>query len=309
MAFRTALTSAAGLALALPAIAQNGSGSHGPPPNAHPLTYGFYATPEIQQPVELEVTGIIPPWISGSLYRGAAVTWDTGNYTAEHWFDGFSRTHRFEIANSTVSYRSRNASDEVMDFVKETGKYPGGSFGSDPCKAIFGAFETTFRDGQQPHGNPSSNSVGIFFIANFPGLERNTTSPGGPFVTLVTTIDANVLQQLDPVTLEPIEIFTYQASNEELVDSGRSATHPAYGADGSIFNYVLDTSTRPPEYRVFALDKPTGTARILTTVTDAPPAYLHTLFSTEKHLLLIVLASRLRQTVGLDPGQPHTMGS
>lgn len=51
----------------------------------------------------------------GSLYRGAAATWDSGNYTAEHWFDGFSRNHRFEISEGKVSYRSRNASDELQD--------------------------------------------------------------------------------------------------------------------------------------------------------------------------------------------------
>jgi len=51
----------------------------------------------------------------GSLYRGAAATWDVGNWTAEHWFDGLSRNHRFEIENGAVHYRSRNSSDELMD--------------------------------------------------------------------------------------------------------------------------------------------------------------------------------------------------
>jgi hypothetical protein len=51
----------------------------------------------------------------GSLYRGAAATWDVGNWTAEHWFDGLSRNHRFEIENGAVHYRSRNGSDELMD--------------------------------------------------------------------------------------------------------------------------------------------------------------------------------------------------
>lgn len=109
------------------------------------LGLGFYGTPEVREPVELEVEGKIPSWIEGSLYRGAAGTWDVGNFSAEHWFDGFSRNHRFEIADGKVSYRNRNGSDEYLDFVEEYGRIPGGSFAQDPCKVMFGAFEGESR--------------------------------------------------------------------------------------------------------------------------------------------------------------------
>lgn len=86
-----------------------------PPEGTDPLALGFYATQEIIDPVELEIEGNIPSWVSGSLYRGAQGTWDVGNFTSEHWFDGFSRQHRFEIKDGKVFYRSRNGSDEVQD--------------------------------------------------------------------------------------------------------------------------------------------------------------------------------------------------
>lgn len=85
------------------------------PEGVSPLHLGLYSTPEIQQPVDLEVSGRIPRWLKGSLYRGAQGGWDIGNYTSEHWFDGFTRNHRFEIEDGKVTYRSRNASDEIMD--------------------------------------------------------------------------------------------------------------------------------------------------------------------------------------------------
>ncbi len=287
--YLTILTSAFSCLLSVVSVtAFNGSGSHGPPPGADPLTYGFYATPEIPEPVPLEITGIIPKWLNGSLYRGAAGSWDTGNLTAEHWFDGFSRNHRFEILNGKVEYRSRNASDEVVDFIRETGRLPGGSFGSDPCKIIFGAFEATFRDGVNPHGNTSSANVDVSYVANYPGLARNTSSRGGPFDTLVATTDGNYLQQIDPVTLDPIEISTYQAGNLLLNNTDRSAAHPAFGADGSIYNYALDLTAKPPTYRVFGVSPETGAATVLAKITDAPPAYLHSLFSTANHLILII---------------------
>jgi len=78
----------------------------GPPLDSDPPTWGFYATPEIPDPKDLVIEGTIPKWLTGSLYRGAAATWDVGNYTVEHWFDGFSRNHQFEIANGQVTYKS-----------------------------------------------------------------------------------------------------------------------------------------------------------------------------------------------------------
>ena len=80
-----------------------------------PLAAGLHNTPETPNPVQLEIIGKFPNWLSGSLYRGAQAGWDAGNYTSAHWFDGFARNHRFEISNGKVEYRSRNSSDELMD--------------------------------------------------------------------------------------------------------------------------------------------------------------------------------------------------
>ncbi|KAJ4251516.1 hypothetical protein NW762_011503 [Fusarium torreyae] len=262
--------------------------AHGPPADSDPLTWGFYATKEIQQPTQLEIEGTIPKWLNGSLYRGAAGTWDVGNFTAEHWFDGFSRNHRFEIANGSVTYRSRDSTEELIDFVQDTGLYPDGSIGTDPCKIIYGALETTFRDGSNPKGDKSSSNVGVAFVPNLTGITRNTANEGAPFENLVATTDANSLLQIDPATLEPIEIFTYQAAHPLLKNDGRTAAHPVYGAKGVIYNYHLDMSEDPPVYRIFGIQQPTGRADILATITDAPPAYIHALFGTRKHLILVV---------------------
>ncbi|KAH8656325.1 carotenoid oxygenase [Ilyonectria robusta] len=259
-----------------------------PPPGSNPLSWGFYATREIQEPTALQVEGNIPTWLTGSLYRGGAGTWDVGNYTAEHWFDGFSRNHRFEIANGTVKYRSRNSTDEMINFARETGRIPDGSFGSDPCKIIYGAMETTFRDGNNTRGDPDTCNIGVVFVPNFAGLDRKTTNTGAPFDTLVVATDATKLQQIDPVTLEPIEVFTYQASNPLLTNGGRSAAHPYIAHDGALYNYHLDLTAQPPVYSIFGIQPPSGECKILATITDAPAAYIHALFGTEDHLIHVV---------------------
>ncbi|KAM0189149.1 hypothetical protein ACHAPI_010168 [Fusarium lateritium] len=263
-------------------MAKDNPAGFGPPRGSDPLTWGFYATPEVQDPTKLIVEGTIPKWLKGSLYRGAAATWDVGNYTAEHWFDGFSRNHQFQIANGQVTYKSRNGSDELNDFVRETGLLPGGSFGGDPCKVIFGAFEATFRDGNNTRGDDDEDSINVSYVRNWPGLEV------GSGKNLVSTTDSNKMQQIDPDTLEPIELFTYEASNPLLKSSGFSAAHPAVTNDGAVFNYVLDLGQEKPVYRVFGIYPPEGKTKIVANITDAPPAYIHSLFHTEKHVILVV---------------------
>ncbi|KAK7179545.1 Beta,beta-carotene 15,15'-dioxygenase [Paraphaeosphaeria sporulosa] len=263
-----------------------------PPEGIDQLALGFYATQEITDPIELEVEGDIPPWVSGSLYRGAQATWDVGNFTSEHWFDGFSRQHRFEIKNGKVTYRSRNGSDEVQDFVRETGLYPGGSFGNDPCKAIFGAFEVTFRDKGGNKGDSDKNSVAIAHIKNFPGLARNSTN-FGPMVNLVITTDGgNALQQIDPVTLEPIELFIYDGPNFLNPGSTFTSAHPGIGPNHEVYNYILDFQADPPIYQVFAIEAD-GRGRVLANITDAPPAYIHSVSSTENYVIQIIWQSDL----------------
>jgi torulene dioxygenase len=174
---------------------------------------------------------------------------------------------------------------DASKVVRETGYYPGGSFGNDPCKVIFGSFETTYRDGKHGKGDKDRGVVAVSYVANFPGLARNSTN-FGPLTTLVSTTDQNKLQQIDPVTLEPIEMFKYNANGIET-NSSITCAHPAIGKEGELYNYILDTTGKKPTYQVFGLSS-SGQGRILANITDAPPAYIHSLFSTVNHLVLVI---------------------
>lgn len=107
-------------------------------------------------------------------------------------------------------------------------------------------------------------------------------------MTLVSTTDGTSnLQQFDPVTLEPIELFTYNASTEGVVGTGLTSAHPAIGENGEVYNYILDLATETPVYQVFGI-LPGGHGKVLANITDAPPAYIHSIFSTENYVVLIV---------------------
>jgi torulene dioxygenase len=214
------------LAFSSSVFAEDNPAVHGPPEGVSPLTYGFYATPEVREPISLNVTGHIPPWLTGTIYRQAAASFDAGNYSAKHWFDGWDRQHSFVLSNGSVTYRSRNGSDELTAYVAETGHFPGGSFWGDPCKIKLGEYEAIYRDGIESfEGEARSDSVPVAFIANFPQLAQNSTSEGAPFLTLVATTDNTHLKQIDPLTLEPIEQFSYQLGNPDVPTGMRASAH------------------------------------------------------------------------------------
>ena len=96
---------------------------------------------------------------------------------------------------------------------------------------------------------------------------------------LITKTDANILQVLDPDTLEPLEIFDYTKFNKAL-DGQISAAHACY-FDGAMYNYCLKMG-RTSRYTVFEI-RSTG-ARVLATITDAPPAYIHSVACTERYV-------------------------
>lgn len=112
---------------------------------------------EEQGPFELKLTGEIPVWAAGSLYRtgpGGYKIDDTarGTFYTSHWFDGFAQTHRFDIVpqddgtSVTVHYSSRRQSDQLIDKIKRDGVRVNFSFAqrADPCVGIFSKVTSTF---------------------------------------------------------------------------------------------------------------------------------------------------------------------
>ena len=55
--------------------------------------------------------------------------------------------------------------------------------------------------------------------------------------------------------------------------------------DGTLYNYVADGSSN--KYSVIKIDS-NGVGSVLANITDAPLAYIHSMFSTEHYVILIV---------------------
>ncbi|KAJ8084349.1 hypothetical protein PM082_003118 [Marasmius tenuissimus] len=265
----------------------------------------FQNAPEQREPVDLAIKGTIPPWLNGVLYRTGPGTYQipsskdsSKHITVQHWFDGLSMNHRFEIhsGGQRVSYRSRKSADDYEQSAAEKGVLPGVTFAQrqDICQTIFKKFFTVF---QQPAATstPSSANVGVTLSPDMPGWKKVIDGlPAGTLSHehtgpkyLVAKTDANLLQLLDPVSLEPLSISTY-AKVDPRLDGELSAAHSCRDHEADEFyNYTCKLGPSST-YKVFKIKGSSGEVDILAEIKDAPPSYIHSLAMTSKYIILIV---------------------
>ena len=113
---------------------------------------------------------------------------------------------------------------------------------------------------------------------------RQKKNPNETPQTLFVKSDFFKVQEIDPVTLEPLAISTYN----DLVPEAKgtmSASHAAVDYDtGEVFNYTLEFGANPT-YHVFSVSN--GGKKILATFHDIP-CYIHSMSLTNKYLVLIL---------------------
>ncbi|KAJ5383763.1 hypothetical protein N7517_001674, partial [Penicillium concentricum] len=299
--------------------------------NNWPNDKGFDPEYEQRKPVELPVTGDIPTYAAGTLYRTgpgkSQLKAENGNtLRLSHWFDGFGQTHRFQIiapddshTSPRVLYNSRFSTDDLIEKARKTGSLDENGFGQkrDPCKSVLGKVQTEYVP-QPTQPTPSSINISVTLSINVPGLDSKpdeSTARWGDsqgIRTLYAKTDYNAFKKLDPETLEPIGMASQTTLHPELSGT-RSASHARSDPiTGDMFNYNL-TLGPSCTYRVFGVSASTGETTILATF-PATPAYLHSLLITEDHVILCVWnahinpqpldSSFLESILPTDPSQP-----
>ncbi|KAJ6012498.1 hypothetical protein N7499_011831 [Penicillium canescens] len=271
--------------------------------NSWPTDKGYDPEYEQREPVELPVTGQIPAYAAGVLYRTgpgkSQVQAENGDILRlSHWFDGFSQTHRFQIRApdesnpaTRIFYNSRFSTDDLIEQSRKSGNLDKISFGQkrDPCKSVLGKVQSEF----EPQPSPSSANIGVTLSINFPGLDtksgdestsRWTNSEG--IRTLYAKTDYNAFKKLDPETLEPIGLASQKDLHPELSGQLSAAHARSDPVTGDMFNFNL-TLGPTCTYRVFRVSASTGETTILATF-DAIPAYLHSLLITGDHVVLCI---------------------
>ncbi|TVY81619.1 Beta,beta-carotene 15,15'-dioxygenase [Lachnellula suecica] len=265
----------------------------------------FQTLHEERKPVEVRTTGSIPAYAAGTLYRTGPASYkvdrgEKGEYKCSHWFDGFGHTHRFEIVagddgKTKVLYNSRRANDELIESIKDKGKYGYVTYGQkkDPCIGLFGKVMSYFT----PPTDPGVVNVAVTVHPNMPGLPSSASGHKGKAKSLWTASDNSKFKELDPLTLEPIGIAS-QKTLHPLLKGPMSCAHAQTDPKtGDMFNYNLDLG-RVATYRVFKTSAATGKTEILATISGfgVKPAYLHSFFLTEDFVVLCIWGAHMEGT-------------
>ncbi|OAL04824.1 hypothetical protein IQ06DRAFT_365401 [Phaeosphaeriaceae sp. SRC1lsM3a] len=269
-----------------------------------PNTSGFDTKYEELEPVGLNVSGSIPYYAAGVLYRtgplGYKTKTDSGEeWSAKHWFDGFSCVHRFQIdfpdadGPPKVQYRSRRNVDEFLEMVRTKGRLDGFTFAAkrDPCDSFFKKVMGMFVS------SPNTKNVGVTVSLNMPGA--STTDLEKPKVnshthgieTMHVKTDATYSKKIDPETLEPLGMAEQQQLHPDLIGEFSAAHAKSDPITGDFYNFNLKIGY-PGTYRVFCTSASTGETSILANFKGAS-AYIHSLFLSENYVVLCVWNSHV----------------
>ncbi|KNE59794.1 hypothetical protein AMAG_05253 [Allomyces macrogynus ATCC 38327] len=257
---------------------------------------GFSNCDEVQAPKELNIEGKIPDWVSGVFYRCGPGKFqvetelqqeDSGAHKVveiDHWFDGFSLLHRFEVEKGKVYYRNRFTSETQEKTMKETGTLPL-SFAQSQ-----GPTETFFKKiFQVTLDVPKEFNVNVSVTPRFPLFLGPDVPPGQPTTRpiLLAKTDANILQELDETTLESRGYMTYTDINPAFRGIMSSAHEQYDPITGEYFQFLQEPG---PVIRthVFSLSKdhPEG-GEILATIPSRHASYIHAFGLTPNYIILI----------------------
>jgi carotenoid cleavage dioxygenase-like enzyme len=134
---------------------------------------------------ELPVHGELPAWLAGQLLRNGPGRWKFDGAEVNHWFDGMSLVHSFEIESGCVHYMNRFIESRAYKAFRDSGELSLSEFASDPCRTRFQRIQSVFRP--QLTDNPAINAYKF----------------GDQYIALSETPMA---YEFDPATLETVGV-------------------------------------------------------------------------------------------------------
>lgn len=271
-----------------------------------PNAAAFNNLEDTKDQIELEISGHFPTHVAGTLCRTGPGAYkvprsnsEDGHVTVDHWFDGFTTTHRFELtagengACNKVFYSSYNQTDDMIDAARRTGKLDGITFGQkrDPCDSFYKKFKAVFEP-NLPDKSVTSINIGVGFQETLPQDIKRAEHESGKISgrrVITTTTDNHATKTFDADTLEPLGV-TRQDHLHPSLTGPLSCAHPAYDAEtGHVFNYNIAFGARQV-YRVFRANTRTGDVEILAEIAgrDIKAAYIHSISMTDNFIVLCI---------------------
>jgi beta,beta-carotene 9',10'-dioxygenase len=229
---------------------------------------GFETADVELEAVELPVRGTFPAWLTGELVRNGPGTFEAGENSFRHWFDGLAMLHRFAFADGRVQYSNRYLETAGLQAARE-GRIDFSEFATDPCGAIFSRFFARMQWGRTGAVTTSGNAP------------INVATMGGAQFALTET---PIAVRFDPETLATVGVTDY---SDDLQGQLTTAHPHRVPGTGDLVNYLLNFGPRNT-YQVYRQRSGSMTRELVASVPVRHPGYLHSFGVTEDHVVLAV---------------------
>ncbi|XP_017785265.1 PREDICTED: carotenoid isomerooxygenase [Nicrophorus vespilloides] len=252
---------------------------------------------EVTEPILGKVTGEIPKWLEGSLYRNGPGSIKVGSEEFGHLFDGSAHIHRFIINSGNVKYQCRFLRSDVYKRNVEANCIVATEFGTksvaDPCNSIFKRVTSLFK----PEKMMSDNAM----ISIYPFGKDLYAFGESP---VIHRIDTDNLDSLGKVNVY------------ERIGLISQSSHPHIESDGSVYNLGMVVGTSGPVHNIVRYPIGSSSEEMFDNakvVASLParwmlhPSYMHTFGITENYFVIVEqplslsLPSMVKCTLKNDP--------
>ena len=209
---------------------------------------------------QLPVTGKIPEWLEGTLFRNGPGTFTVGNETYRHWFDGLAMLHKFTIKNGQVSYANKFLQCDAYDEAMKTGRIQYSEYATDPSRSITGKVFAVFDQRITDSAKVNIEKIGAKYLALGETSEQ---------------------VEFDPNTLDTLGRYHYEEKYKQHI----TTVHPQFDFSQNMVYQLVTRFSRVSHYR-FVRIAPNGKIHVVGEIPVSKPAYMHSFGMSSKYLIL-----------------------
>jgi beta,beta-carotene 9',10'-dioxygenase len=225
--------------------------------------HGFAESPETVLD-DVDVQGVLPEWLTGSLIRNGPGTFRVGQRRYRHWFDGLAMLHRFSFAGGRVSYANRYLHTQAYRAARDEGRIAYSEFATDPCRSLF------------------ARAMAVFDPDVTDSAKVNIARVADRYLALAET---PIQVEFDPQTLRTVGVVGWDTST-----FGRMTTvHPQVDEDRHEAINLVTRFGAASRYVFRRLDTRDPHALVTTSLASRwvrEPSYIHSFGMSARYLVL-----------------------
>jgi carotenoid cleavage dioxygenase-like enzyme len=218
----------------------------------------------------LNVTGIVPDWLTGYMIKNGPAKFRVGDRSLAHWFDGFAKLHKFEFETGKIQYSCRFIQSRAYSTANVSGKLSRSEFATSP---EFGLLEKL----KALVAPPLTDNTNV-----------NVIRMGNQWLALTET--SNIIEFL-PDSLATVGSFRFGDAFNAPITTAHPVIDPK---TGGIFNLHVEISLK--HHYVISYWQPAmkkDGRRVLARMPVKNPAYVHSFAQTEQFIIIVESPLRL----------------